>query len=152
MEGLRPHAEALDIPEVEREERLYQVSSNYTPKVLFLQLFTCFTFTLSWHDSWLGPNCSRLSTGNLLLLQIPKITCAGNTYLLSWVRVLLEIWTPQKRLMFLYILRTTEFFVHSLLSTLRFTTMTLILPFSMNLQLWHIGIQFIIICLSCLSP
>ena len=106
MEGLRPHAEALDIPEVEREERLYQVSSNYTPKVLFLQLFTCFTFTLSWHDSWLGPNCSRLSTGNLLLLQIPKITCAGNTYLLSWVRVLLEIWTPQKRLMFLDILRT----------------------------------------------
>ena len=44
MEGLRPHAEALDIPEVEREERLYQVSSNYTPKVLCLQLFHFFDF------------------------------------------------------------------------------------------------------------
>ena len=34
------------------------------------------------------------------------MTCTGNTCLLSWVRVLLEIWTPQKRLMFLDILRT----------------------------------------------
>ena len=44
MEGLRPHAEALDIPEVEREERLYQVSSNYTPKVLFFAAFHLFHF------------------------------------------------------------------------------------------------------------
>ena len=44
MEGLRPHAEALDMPEIEREERLYQVSSNYTPKVLCLQLFHFFDF------------------------------------------------------------------------------------------------------------
>ena len=79
MEGLRPHAEALDIPEVEREERLYQVSSNYTPKVLCLQLFHFFDFHPQLARQLVGAELQQIVYRLLVFIMFITITACNGT-------------------------------------------------------------------------
>ena len=67
------------MPEIEREERLYQVSSNYTPKVLCLQLFHFFDFHPQLARQLVGAELQQIVYRLLVFIMFITITACNGT-------------------------------------------------------------------------